>query len=218
MNVVITQPVAFPRVHLLNRLKWCDRYVLMNHAQFNRKVGMSQLALQVEGGEQIIGIPVEKSGQRETCHSKKIAYEDSWWRGVERKLSKWYEGRPDIDSKIGTLRRMLSESGTVAGLGLMSLQFIASELRIEKEKVLCDSESWKIPNDPSGWLLNICKQLNASEYMCGEAGSTQYLDFQRFENEGIGVTIQKWQPPTDGNVSWVHYWLADKIDELNVCV
>jgi len=204
-KVVISQPVVFPCVHLVARLWWCDRYVLMDHAQFNRKVGMARLYL-----KESIAIPVVATGHRQSCLTKQIAYSEAWWRQTKKQLMRMY---PKAERQIDLLRCMIEVSPTVAALGKLSLRVACCLLDESIEKLQHDDLT-QMKEDPTEWLVMICRDWDAFEYLTGAAGHVGYLDEDMFNKHGINVFVQNWKAPTDGNLSWVHYWFLDQIPEL----
>jgi hypothetical protein len=47
--------------------------------------------------------------------------------------------------------------------------------------------------DANDWLIQTCKRFNAGEYYFGGTSARTYMDFPRFENEGIALVEQDWQ-------------------------
>ena len=55
-------------------------------------------------------------------------------------------------------------------------------------------KSWELSEDPTGRLVDICKQTGAETYLSG-AGGQGYLDMPQFEAAGIDVIFQAYQHP-----------------------
>lgn len=57
------------------------------------------------------------------------------------------------------------------------------------------------PGDASAYLARLTDAVGGDVYISGETGYENYVDEAPFEAEGVGVTIQDWEPPREtGNV------------------
>jgi hypothetical protein len=51
----------------------------------------------------------------------------------------------------------------------------------------------KKERDANDWLIETCKHFGADEYYFGGTSASAYMDFPRFENEGITLVQQNWK-------------------------
>ena len=62
----------------------------------------------------------------------------------------------------------------------------------DKPSVL--SSDFKLSEEPTDRLIDICKALGADTYLAGKGG-TDYMDVERFEKNGLKLMIQQFEHP-----------------------
>ncbi len=56
------------------------------------------------------------------------------------------------------------------------------------------SSDFELREEPTDRLIDICKALGADAYLAGQGGAN-YMDVQRFEQNGIKVIVQDFKHP-----------------------
>lgn len=210
MKGTIMQPCLFPKAHLIHRLWWSDVYVLFNKAQFHRQHGMSSITLK---DDTVVGLPLQKVHSLVPCEDRLIAEDLKQWRSSMR----WLAGKKypvTALPKIDIACDMVSDGGSFVVAAEMSLRYAGHLLGIKTEITTDYMTETHPAGDPCGWVLDICEANKITEYFCGGTTSREYLDLERCKNQGVSVVFQDWLPPAEGNLSWLHYWFADRLDLL----
>jgi hypothetical protein len=57
------------------------------------------------------------------------------------------------------------------------------------------ASSLGVDGNGSQWMLDICKELDATEYLCGKSAYDNYLDKEAFRKAGIKIVVQNWTCP-----------------------
>lgn len=213
MRGVINQPCLFPEVHVIHRLWWVGQdmgfFVLMNKAQFQRKYGMAAARFP----NSTVGMSLAPVEGRAPCKDRFLASNLETWRyDMNKAVFRKYPSQ--AMSKLAIIFDICKEGRNYADT-CMELTVLIKELAGIHCLIIPDDEcDPPVEHDPCGWILSMCKRLHITDYFCGAKISKEYLDLERCKAENVNIIFQDWLPPADGNVTWLHYWFADKMDEL----
>lgn len=197
MRVSIYQPGYFPSLHYFNRILSSDVFVLLDTAQYTRGVRSTNTA-KIKGKDGYIinmTVPILHTGKRELLIDVKVDRGQQWQRKHLETFRHAY-GKKDEWNKY------VSGLDTFYGLRESSFCKIC-ELSIRGSMGVIDG--WKgnfvrasdlgISGKGSKWMLDICKRLGATEYLCGKPAYDNYLDIESFEKAGIKIMVQNWEAP-----------------------
>lgn len=212
MRGVINQPCLFPEVHVIHRLWWASQapglFVMMNKAQFQRKYGMAAARFP----HHTIGASLQPVTERVPCAKRMLLEDMSTWRAdMTRYVSKQYP--KEALQKLDTVFSIVADGRNYADACFDMTEIVGGLIGADN-CIIRDTKCEVVENDPCGWIISMCNRLHIDEYFCGAKISKEYLDLSRCDSAGVKIVFQDWLPPKDGNVTWLHYWFSDKMDEL----
>ena len=199
MRVSINQPLYWPPLHYFNRMLDVDVFVLLDSAQFTRSARYrNTMSIKGRGGISTMTVPIVHTGKRERIIDLRVDNGQPWrqkhyaalrhsygkteaWKGKEGEFLKqlYYGVVPPQEHFREIYEPALDWAVEMIGGWGRTTRIRSSELDVKGN------------NDPSGWMLDICKYFGADEYLCG-GRAAEYLDEEAFRGAGIKVVIQDW--------------------------
>jgi hypothetical protein len=81
----------------------------------------------------------------------------------------------------------------ISELNVHLIERLKSVLELHEKPTVLSSDL-ELREDPTDRLIDICKALGADTYLAGQGGA-DYMDLERFEKNGLKLTIQEFQHP-----------------------
>lgn len=186
MKLVISQPMYFPWVGLLEQVRIADRFVHYDDVQLARGF-YNRVQVKTNGGSKWMTVPL-RDAHRGQLLNEVEADEREDWRGKHRHLLKQaYAGAPFIGDMLDVVDQVFSQAlPHLAAISRASTMAIADYFGLTESRVFFDSSLLCIPGKSSQRLFDICQHLRATTYVTGH-GAKNYLDHALFERGGIAV-------------------------------
>jgi hypothetical protein len=204
-TVAIHQPEYLPWLGLLDKIKRADVLVLLDDVQFNRSSLQHRAKIAKPGGGwQWLTIPfIHRYPQ---LIKDLEAAERAWpWDHMGR-LDACYQHapaydlvRPRMEAFFGVVSPREPQADGFAGLNMRSaisatMTLLSSVFHCGAPDVVSSSDL-HVEGAKSERVLNICKHLGATHYLCGATAAREYLDHAAFAAAGIEVVVQQFTPP-----------------------
>lgn len=190
--ISIHQPVYLPWLGFIDKLASSDVFVFLDDVQYEKNGYQNRNKIKTESGEMWLTIPItgksntllknmkiDNSSRWKEKHAKSIVqnysrakFFNKYWIGMEKFYQKTYENLIDFNMEI--------------------ILFLMKKFNI-KTKILFSSEL-EITKKGSERILDICKSLNAEEYISG-IGGKNYLKVDDFKKNNIKIKFQKFKHP-----------------------
>ncbi|MEM7058116.1 MAG: WbqC family protein [Pseudomonadota bacterium] len=186
--VVILQSNYLPWKGYLDLLNAADTFVLFDEVQFTRRDWRNRNKVIVGGAPKWLTIPVDSKGKYDARVDEMRIADPAWaekhWQTVRHAYSKapyW--------SEYGHLLQKLyieaDELEMLSQVNRLFLKALAEWFGIET--TLAEStEVPRVSQNPSERLIEICKGMDATDYVSGPAAKA-YIDRDRFAAEGIAL-------------------------------
>jgi hypothetical protein len=194
MTTVILQPGYLPWLGYFDLMSRADTFVILDDVQYTVRDWRSRNRIKTPDGVMWLTIPVQAKGVREKL-IKDVAVDNSqlWQRKHLKNLESFYKKAPYFD-EIRTLINGIYEK-TFTFLIDVDMTFILKVreyLSLEADIVF----SSEIPShgEKDERLLSICKAINTTLYLTGDAAK-DYLRQQIFSAQEITVEWQNYQHP-----------------------
>lgn len=187
MNVVITQPMLFPWVGLLEQIVLAD--VLVNYAdvQFSKGSFTNRVQIKEPAGTRWMTVPLEKFHLGARIDEVKPAVNVDWRAQHLRMLEQAYEDAPYAGDMLALVRTVYAvEYPNMGALALASMRAVCGYLGIELDSKFVDSPALNIPGRNTDRVLAIVRKLRGTKYITGH-GAKNYLAHAEFEQHGITV-------------------------------
>jgi hypothetical protein len=200
MLVAIHQPNFLPWLGYFDRMIEADRFVLLDHVQFERRNYQNRALIRLEEEARWLTVPVVQLSQKERIIDKRIDNPEDisgarWWGPNHFNTLRYaYRKAPFFDMYAARLREILcARWDRLVDLNIALLEFAREALQITTPMVR--SSGIDAEGQRSALLLNICLASGASAFLGGMGGSRDYLDHPAFAAAGMGVKWQEFAHP-----------------------
>ncbi len=202
MRIMIQQPHYFPEMYLWNRMLNVDKIVVMDNVQMNRRSTQRKTPIKLNGEKYYLTVPV-KGGSRQQLDEAVIGNSGLWISSLVTTLRHAYGKQPYFEEIFKkyfewhhyrriTLISLNLEAIAEIGrhLGVTAPFLSLSSLNIDREKFR-----------KADLILEVCRQLGATEYLCGKVSvvgdekEEPYLNADDFHGAGIRLLGQNWKCP-----------------------
>ncbi len=170
MRVAIHQPNFMPWWPYFDKIKRCDRFVIMSYCQFES--GERQNRFEFGGRWYTMGVPKGIQQLRE----KRYSAPQYDWLKIKRRLPQYATFLSQFDDCISA---DLVGTNTEIILRLCRILGIKTEIVFDQQTDLVATAR----------LVHICRQFGATHYLSGMSGRS-YLDIGQFSDAGITVEYQ----------------------------
>jgi hypothetical protein len=193
VRVVISQPMYFPWVGLLEQLKAADIFVFYDDVQFVKGSLFNRVQLKTPSGIRWLTVPLRsKSLSQKICETEIDDHQD--WRTRQiAVLRQSYERAPYFEDMIRVAESVLAEKfSNLSELSISSMTALGDYFGLSSGKKILRSSSLNIGGGSSQRVHDICKSLGATQYITGH-GAANYLDHELFERAGIEVCYMQYE-------------------------
>lgn len=184
---MIHQPEFMPWTNLFTKMSICDHYVFLDNVQYARRSYQNRNKFKFNGGSKWITVPVKKASREELICNIEIDNSDDWKKTHKSFFELAYGNTPHFNSVFQIIDNIYqNEWSKLSDLNCFSTQQIAKYLKFKN--TFSRATSIGKLTEKSQNILNICKKMEADNYICG-FGSKSYLDEVSFKNNGIKITF-----------------------------
>lgn len=185
-KVVITQSNYIPWKGYFDGINIADEFILYDDMQYTKRDWRNRNKIKTAQGAQWLSVPVEVSGKffqkiSETKVSDK-GWNKSHWGSIKQNYAKaacYNEVKDFVENLYNTATfDYLSEINYHFLRNISDFMGIKTPIRF--------SSDFELKGDRTEKLMNICKDVNATDYYTGPAAK-EYMDENIFERENIKV-------------------------------
>jgi hypothetical protein len=186
MKLMISQSNYIPWKGYFDSIALVDKVVLYDDMQFTKRDWRNRNLIKTPYGLKWMTIPVEVKGRfNQKINETKVS--DLNWNISHLNLLKQNYKYSKCYRDVIEWIEQLYFNCNFTYLSDINLYFLNEILNFLKIKTsLEDSRNFKIVGDKTEKLVNICKDLTASEYFTGSAARS-YLNEEQFNDNGINV-------------------------------
>ena len=193
MIVSVHQPQYAPWLGYFDKMFRSDVFVVLDTVQFKKNEFQNRNKIKTAQGWQWITVPVRYRFPQLVCEVT-INHDVNWRHKHLQALRANYSKAPYCKTLLPEIEGWLSETwDSISALNTCTVRTIAGLLGIETE--IRTTEGMILSDDPTGRLVDICRELGASTYLSG-AGGRDYLDAGQFETAEIELLFQSYDHPT----------------------
>ena len=189
----IHQPQYLPWLGYFDKIAASDVFVFLNDTQFKKNEWQNRNKIKTATGWQWLTVPVVHEFGQEIRHTK-IDNRAPWRRKHLQALVSNYSKSPYFKEHRTSLESLYGEEWeSLADVNIGLVEFFMAQLGITAKTVL--STELGVEGKATEALIQICKRVGADTYLSG-AGGKDYLEEERFEQEGITLVYQDYRHPT----------------------
>jgi WbqC-like protein family len=185
-TVVISQPMYFPWVGMLEQIRLCDVFVHYDDAQFSKGSFSNRVQVKTATGPHWMSVPMRGLHLGQRINEVRLTDPDDWQASHLALLSQAYRRAPCAEEMLALVRAVFEAApATLADLGMGGTEAMYRHLRLPERRFL-RSSALGIGGGGGDRVLEIVRALSGTRYVTGH-GAANYLDHDRFEKAGVEV-------------------------------
>jgi hypothetical protein len=195
--VAIHQPNFFPWLGFFDKLIRCDRFILLDTAQHQKKGGTygNRVKLLIGGEPRWVTAPICR-GYHGVKPISAIQFDDRipWRAKLSKTLSANYAKAPFLEETLGLIIPLLADpDDRLSNYNCKAIQAIARALGIDTGKMVVASEL-SVDGLGTELLISLTRRSEGTAYMCG-GGSAGYQQDDLFTQAGLKLVYQNFSHP-----------------------
>lgn len=184
-RVVISQPMLFPWVGMIEQLSIADVFVCYDDAQFSKGSFTNRIQIKTSNGSRWMTIPV-KQGLNQPILSLSTGDCANWKQSHRDMLRQAYRESTYCEDMLAIVDSVYkSDHANLCDLIIASTDAILEYFTINVDSVMRSSQMG-ISGTGSERVLKIVKHCGGTVYYTGH-GASAYLNHDEFEAEGVRV-------------------------------
>lgn len=192
VKVVISQPMYFPWVGLLEQIRISDIFIYYDDVQYTRGF-YNRVQIKTAYGSKWITVPLRDHHQGQRINEVLIDDRVDWRTQHRDKLKQAYLRAPYRDEMLSLVDMVFSkEYKTLADLSCETILVLANFFGLTEHKKFLYSSKMSISGTSSQRLLDHCLAVGANIYITGH-GARNYLRHELFEQSGIRVEYMNYR-------------------------
>lgn len=192
-TVVISQPMFFPWVGLLEQMRLADVFVHYDDVQFSKGGFSNRVQIKTAQGAPWLTVPLHHTALGQTIAETRTDDRSNWRRKHLETLRQAYAHAPFGDEMIQLVRAVYDQPfATLAAISTASIEALRDYFEIGKPGEFLCSSRLGIGGSGTERVLAICRQLGAQRYVTGH-GAREYLDHAAFDAAGVRVEYLDYQ-------------------------
>lgn len=186
-QVVITQPMYFPWVGMLEQIRLADCLVFYDDVQFSKGSFVNRVQIKTKTGTRWLTVPLSGQSLGQNIQDVQIDSSKDWRQQHLDMLQHAYADAPFFSHMIDLAKAVFDANPTTIGeLSKSSMMILCGYFRLNEMKHFVSSSSLPVQGSGSQRVLDIVKYFSGSKYITGH-GAANYLNHNAFANAGIQV-------------------------------
>ncbi len=192
-TVVISQPMLFPWVGLLEQVRQADVFVHYDDVQFSKGSFTNRVQLKVPGGTDWLTIPLANRSLGVRIDELLVDERKAWRQAHLDKFAQAYAAAPFRDDALSLLRRVYSlETSRLVDVVIASFHALVDYFDLAAGRRFVMSADLAVPGSGSTRVLELVRSLGGARYVTGH-GASNYLEHELFERSGVQVDYLDYQ-------------------------
>ena len=191
--VVISQPMLFPWVGLLEQVRLAGVYVHYDDVQFSKGGFTNRVQVKTAAGSRWLTIPLR--GLRLGQPIREVAADPTtdWRHAHLGLLAHAYAASPFLDDMLALVRRVYAPpTESVCDIAVRGLHALCDYFALGSPDKFQSSSALAVTGASSERVLDVVKAVGGDTYITGH-GAKQYLDHELFERAGVRVEYLDYQ-------------------------
>ncbi len=184
-TIVISQPMYFPWVGMLEQMQLADVFVHLDDAQFSKGGFFNRVQIKTAEGTPWLTVPLAETKLGQSLNETRMPEHD-WRRKQLATLKQAYAAAPHAEEMLSLVESVFgNECKSLAELSAESMEALAGFFEITPKEIQWAS-AMGVEGTGTARVLAICEAVGAERYVTGH-GARDYLDHAAFEAAGIRV-------------------------------
>lgn len=192
MRVVISQPMLFPWVGMLEQIRLADVFIHYDDVQFSKGSFTNRVQLKTAQGMRWLTIPLGNLSLGMSIADILVDDRKDWRSSHRSLLAQTFEKTPYAADALALANAVYdTQSDRLVDLLHVGFDALASYFDIRPKRVLRSSEMG-VGGKSSARVLACVKEVGGDVYVTGH-GASNYLDHELFGREGVSVEYMNYQ-------------------------
>ncbi|UCG25580.1 MAG: WbqC family protein [Chloroflexota bacterium] len=196
MIVAVHQPNYLPWIGYFHKMAHSDVFVLLDTVQFPRGTSVANRnRIKTAQGVLQLTMPVSipKGRQGKVSYAEVRTAANGWQRKHLKSIQMAYSKAPYFGAHFDEIDALLHQSNSLLEINLAMIRYCAEALNIHTQTLLLSQLSLN-SGAKSELIVNICRELGASQYLSGQ-GARKYNDPAMFSAAGVDLIYQDFTCP-----------------------
>lgn len=217
MKVAIHQPEFMPWLGYFHKMREADTYIILDNVQFKKRYfeNRNYIKNPINNTKEWVTVPVITKGRyNQHISDVEILYEEDWGKKITHTLTYKY-GSNEVTNSFNEMLYSFSSSGnkSLLELNLRIIFWFRKQFNINTPLIY--QSDLGINSKGSNLVLDICKSVKATSYICGTSGN-EYLDFGKFKDANISIKPQNYNEPQYNNSGLTQLSSYDFVQEFGL--
>lgn len=193
MKCAIMQPTYLPWIGYFKMMNRVDKFVFLDDIQFAKRSWQQRNKIALDGTEKMLTIPCITKGLRhQKINEVNMDFSTNWKLQHQKTIEQAYHNYPYFTELQYIFELYNEPPKKLSEFTIALIKRIATQANITTEFIL--SSELNVHGTKSAYLLNICKELGATEYISA-GGSREYIEEEGlFRQSDIIVTYEQSEP------------------------
>lgn len=188
MRIAIHQPNFIPWIGYFYKISKVDIFVLLDNAQFSKNSFINRNQIKTPEGKEWITLPVKQAGKfGQEINQVELFNPNIYLKKIKGTFTVNYKKSMYFKEVYNLIESAMFESEKLAKFNESLIKEICQYLEISTE-IIIGSNISNIKGVSTERLIEICKSLNATEYLAG-FGSKNYQENLKFTEAGINSLV-----------------------------
>lgn len=196
MKVVISQPMYFPWVGMLEQIALADIYIHYSDVQFSKGSFTNRVQIKTDQGSRWLTVPLDHMKFGQKINEVLIDNSVDWRSAHMRKLTAAYQ-ECRFFCEIMELASSVYERDfvTINEVSEASVEAVSEYFALTNGCRFVHSTDLGVTGSGSRRVLDLVHSVGGTEYITGH-GARSYLDHHQFELEGVKVSYMNYRMAT----------------------
>jgi hypothetical protein len=186
-SVVISQPMLFPWVGMLEQIRLADVYVHYDDVQLVSGGFVNRVEIKTHQGPRWMTIPLAEKRFGDTIREARVSTNEDWRRRHLALLAQEYARAPHVADMLAMVRRVYAlPTDRLVEFAAASVSELCAYFGLPAGRGAAFSSALGVPGKGSPRVLDLALRFGARVYVTGH-GARAYLDHQAFAAAGVRV-------------------------------
>ena len=191
-NIVISQPMYFPWIGLLEQIRCADVFVFYDDVQFSRGF-INRVQIKKQDGVRWLTVPTKKFHQVSKINEIILDNSMDWKKQHLNYFKNFYNKSEYLNDALKLIDEVFSHRlNFLSDIGIYSTKALARYFGLDDNIKFYKSSDLNISGSSSKRLRDISAYFKCKNYISGH-GALNYLDVSIFEKSNIDVRIMDYQ-------------------------
>ena len=186
-TVVISQPMFFPWVGMLEQLRLADVWVDYDDVQFSKGSFTNRVQVKTGQGSHWLTVPLRDLRLGQLIKDVVVDDRHDWRKKHLATLAQAYAKAPQRDEMLALVEGVYRQSAaTISELAAASLKALHGYFGFDRPTEWLSSSQLGVGGHGSPRVMEIVKKLGGTRYITGH-GAREYLEHEAFDAAGVRV-------------------------------